>query len=274
VTKETGEQTKRWQQWGTPTDETSSVYYKRATGELPEMESSKALASLVKEWVLPRDSILDVGCGAGHYLQSLRREIAEPFRYTGLDATRRHIELAREAWKGQSDTDFQQGDIYSLPFDDAEYDIVMCSNVLLHLPSVQVPLSELVRTARRRVIIRTLVGDRSFRIQEVRSSADDRTDASTASDAKVDSEFDADGEPKSFSYYNIYSQSYIEGLVSRLPNTTSCTIFPDREFDVAKLEADLARYSSPNATHLMNGLQVNRYVLLPWHFVSIEVSVG
>jgi SAM-dependent methyltransferase len=238
------------------------------------MESSKALASLIKQWVLPGDRILDVGCGAGHYLQSLRREIAEPFHYTGLDATERHVELARDAWKGQTDADFQQGDIYSLPFDDAEYDIVMCSNVLLHLPSVQVPLAELVRTARKRVIIRTLVGDRSFRIQEVRCSAGDRTDSSTASNIESENEFDANGEPKSFFYYNIYSQSYIEGLVSRQPNASSCTIFPDRDFDVAKLETDLARYSSPNATHLMNGLQVNRYVLLPWHFVSIEVSVG
>jgi dTDP-glucose pyrophosphorylase/ubiquinone/menaquinone biosynthesis C-methylase UbiE len=274
VTTQSETCTRKWQTYGTRDDQSFLIYYKRATGELPEMESSKAVASLVKELVLPGDRILDVGCAAGHYLRSLQREIAVKFDYTGLDATRRCIELAQQAWKGRRGVDFQQGDIYSLPFDDATYDIVLCSNLLLHLPSLQVPITELVRVARRRVLIRTLVGQRSFRIQEVLSSADDRTDRSITSAPEVEDEFDAHGEPQNFSYYNIYSQSYIERLMSRLPKVTNCTIFPDQRFDADKLAADLARYTAPDATRIINGWQVGGDVLLPWHFISIGVSIA
>ena len=71
------------------------VFYRRATGELPEMESSKALALLLKDRVKQDDHILDVGCGGGHYLRSLRNTVNVSFRYTGVDITASYIDLAK-----------------------------------------------------------------------------------------------------------------------------------------------------------------------------------
>src|SRR5689334_220306 len=72
----------RWRVWSKD-DHYGEVLYKRAIGEFPEMESSKALAKTVKGIFHPGESLLDVGCGAGHYLRSLRREIGPDILYTG-----------------------------------------------------------------------------------------------------------------------------------------------------------------------------------------------
>lgn len=63
------------------------VLYRRAIGEFPEMESSKAVAACVENIAKPIDRILDVGCGAGHYLRSLDRVLPFEFHYMGVDAT-------------------------------------------------------------------------------------------------------------------------------------------------------------------------------------------
>ena len=49
------------------------LLYKRATGESEEMNSSRAVAKVIKEFYKPGMKVLDVGCGAGHYLVSLRK---------------------------------------------------------------------------------------------------------------------------------------------------------------------------------------------------------
>ena len=176
--------------------------FSRAIGEAPEMESSKAVAARLRGVARPADQILDVGCGAGHYLRSLTRILPFTFQYTGVDATPRYVELARQAFASSPNAVFKTGDIYALPFADASYDLVMSNNLLLHLPSIQKPLQELCRVARRHVLVRTLVGERSFRIQEVRGSGD---------------EFDENGEPHDFAYFNIYSKGYIEFLLGSIP---------------------------------------------------------
>ncbi|NQW04402.1 MAG: class I SAM-dependent methyltransferase, partial [Acidobacteria bacterium] len=94
----------------------AETFYRRAIGELPEMESSKAAAMLLQDHVASGDAILDVGCGGGHYLCSLHRVIQVPFTYTGLDATPDFLEFAHRAWDGAPGVSFQPGDIYDLPF--------------------------------------------------------------------------------------------------------------------------------------------------------------
>ncbi len=48
------------------------LFFDRATGKLPEMESSKAAAARITALAKSGDSLLDVGCGAGHYYRSIR----------------------------------------------------------------------------------------------------------------------------------------------------------------------------------------------------------
>lgn len=259
-----------WRIWDRDADY-GELLYKRATGELPEMESSKTVGKLVKPWVRPNDRILDVGCGAGHYLRSLRREIQVPFSYTGVDATARYIALARQAWTGDPNACFHVADVFSLPFQSGEYDIVLSCNLFLHLPSIGVPLRELTRVASRHVLIRTLVGDRSFRVQEVHSP---ETHPRSFAGALDEDEFDENGEPRGFAYYNIYSKSYISKLIARLPGISQCELIRDDQYDPLHLTAEAERESAaPNTTRMVGSWQANGYVLLPWHFVSIDKKV-
>lgn len=161
---------KHWRVWDRQ-KEYGQRLYRRAVGELPEMESAKATAKLMKGMVHSGDHILDVGCGAGHYLRSLRRIISCPFDYTGADATAGYIRLARKAWAKDRLARFAVEDAYDLSFADESFDLVISCNLLLHLPSIRRPLAELIRVARRAVVVRTLVGERSFRIQEVHPAA-------------------------------------------------------------------------------------------------------
>lgn len=259
-----------WRVWDREADY-GELLYKRAIGEFPEMESSKTVAKLVKRWIRPNDRILDVGCGAGHYFRSLRREIQVPFSYTGVDATAQYIALARKAWGDNSDAHFQMADVFSLPFQAGEYDIVLSCNLFLHLPSVDIPLREVARVARRNALIRTLVGDRSFRIQEVYSP---ETHPRSFAGAQDQDEFDAQGEPRSFHYYNIYSKSYISKLIAHLPDISHCELVRDDQYNPSRLEAEAEREgAAPDTTQMIGGWQVNGYVLQPWCFISIDKSV-
>lgn len=234
------------------------VLFRRATGNLPEMESSKVAVMRLKAIAKPNDHVLDVGCGAGHYLKSLKRALPVKFQYTGVDATPRYIELARQAFSDADNVRFEIGDVYQLPFEATSHDLVMSNNVLLHLPSIQKPLQELCRVARRYVLIRTLVGDRSFRIQEVHGPEE---------------MYDEAGEPHAFNYFNIYSEAYLESLLAQIPRVQSWRISPDTDFDAIKItDAVKTQQDAPNVTKMIGNWQVNGYILLPWAFIEIEMA--
>ena len=241
----------------------ADAFYRHAVGELPEMESSKAAATLLSGEIRSGDSVLDVGCGGGHYLTSMRKLIQVPFSYVGVDATEDFLDAARRAWNDTPDVDFRKGDIFNLPFADNEFDVVMCNNVLYHLPSVVKPLSELIRVARRLVLIRTLVGERSYRVQRVASSAVD-----PLSDVDPWDEFTDDGEPRSFAYYNIYARHYLNGVFSRVAPEAKIEYMEDIWFDPKAFERK--DWEKSNPTRILEGKQVSGYIILPYHFVTIR----
>jgi ubiquinone/menaquinone biosynthesis C-methylase UbiE len=245
-----------WQVWDQATSYGHTLY-RRAVGELPEMESAKKMAREVGRVFHSGDSILDVGCGAGHYLPSLRRVINTPFAYHGIDATENYVALAKKAFAGQPNAEFSVGSIFDLDLPDRSYDVVMCNNVLLHMPSIARPLSELVRVARRKVLVRFLCGQRSFIIQDVHPQADGE-------------EFDSQMRPVGFHYYNIYSQAYVHRVISDLKGVESWTITPDTDYDQQRiLESATEHGAAHDASGIAAGYQVNGYILQPWAVLEI-----
>lgn len=242
------------------------VLFKRATGEAPEMESSKAAARRLQGVLKPDDRVLDVGCGAGHYLRSLRNAFSFPFSYSGVDATQEYVGLASKAFAKDPDARFLKGDIEALPIQE-RYDIVLCMNVLLHLPRIVPAMRELWRVTGRTLLIRTMVGEKSFRIQQVRE-----WEKKEEIKGDVDPLFDADGEPLNFHYFNIYSEQYVRWLCSTLPGAARCTIEQDRDFNPAALTG--ANYPDKNTpedlTQTLAGLQVNSSIIEPWAFIRVD----
>jgi ubiquinone/menaquinone biosynthesis C-methylase UbiE len=231
----------------------AAVMYQRATGALPEMESSKAVARLLAPHVRNGDSLLDVGCGA--------------FAYTGVDVTASFIEMAHRAWRDEAACTFLVDDIHQLSFADRSFDIVTCNNTLYVLRSIVQPLRELLRVARRMVLIRMLIGDRSFRIQEVFSDAN-----WSLSQVSAQHEFDHLGEPVDFGYHNIYSRAYVEALIHRLHPGVQVAFIEDTYFDSAAINSAAATAGLVNATQVVNGMQVSgNYIIQPWMFVQISL---
>lgn len=245
--------------WGQDeNEEYAQVFYKRAIGELPEMESSKAAAKILAGWTRDGTTILDAGCGAGHYLRSFKNGIPTRFNYTGVDLTPLYIDLAKKAFPEQLDVHFEIADVFDLPFADQQFDMVHSSNVFLHLPSIRRPLQELCRVARKHVLIRTLVGTRSFRIQDVYNNGG--------------GEFDSEDKPYHFHYFNIYSQAYVESLLRKIPGVEGWNITPDTDFDPARITAAVSEQpDAEDITKMLGGWQVNTYILQPWAFIKVTL---
>lgn len=232
--------------------------------ELPEMESAKATARRISNIIRQGDTLLDIGCGAGHCYTSFKKRLGVPFKYIGMDATPYYVKLARQTFKDDSAASFSTGDIYSIPFGDKQFDLVICTNVLLHLPGIVKPLSELCRVAKRHVVIRTLIGNRSFIVKEVKPSP--KNDGN---------EFEDSGEPRSYSYFNIYSENYIKSILAGIDRVKTYIIAEDRDYDHQKISEDPAMEGrTSERTSIQAGKQAFSYLILPWVFLIVELRDG
>jgi demethylmenaquinone methyltransferase/2-methoxy-6-polyprenyl-1,4-benzoquinol methylase/phosphoethanolamine N-methyltransferase len=83
----------------------------------------------------PGESVLDVGCGTGSLAIALKAKVGASGEVRGIDASPEMIELARrKATKQGAEVDFRTALIESLPFGDGEFDAVLSSFMLHHLP--------------------------------------------------------------------------------------------------------------------------------------------
>jgi ubiquinone/menaquinone biosynthesis C-methylase UbiE len=83
----------------------------------------------------PGESVLDVGCGTGSLAISAKRQVGPTSTVCGLDASPEMIARAeRKARKGHVDVGFKIAFAQSLPFPDAQFDVVLTTMMLHHLP--------------------------------------------------------------------------------------------------------------------------------------------
>ncbi|MBP1691364.1 MAG: Methyltransferase type 11 [Bacteroidetes bacterium] len=89
---------------------------------------------------------LDVGCGAGAYLEEL---VTMGYRATGMDLSPEMLESCRKRFdrKGfaSSPVELCHGDIEHLPFQDHQFDLVLCIGVLGYLLTDEKALAEIMR---------------------------------------------------------------------------------------------------------------------------------
>jgi ubiquinone/menaquinone biosynthesis C-methylase UbiE len=242
------------------------IYYKRATGALPEMECSKALAQILANHVKSGQSILDVGCAVGHYYRSLKNQVKVEFKYTGVDPYPILIDKAKEAWADEKNVSFQLGNIFDLPFNDDSFDYIICNNVILHLSDIVKPIGELMRVARKKAIIRHNLYDKSYRIQFVYN---DKWWPYT--DVKPEDEFDSKGEPRAFSYFNIHSFDYFNGVIHKHSPSAKINYIKDDKFSAEKINSSAKKENFIEPTQVIDNMQVSGCIILPHYFVEINL---
>lgn len=99
----------------------------------------------------PGDRILDVGCGSGRHTAEAYRQ--QHVHVTGADLRLKDLKLARQRLvfhdrlgeHGGGTWSLAASDVTALPFSDECFDMVICSEVLEHIPDHEQAMREIVR---------------------------------------------------------------------------------------------------------------------------------
>lgn len=107
------------------------------------------LELMAKRWQLNQcHSLLDVGCGVGHWGLTLAPFLPENCQVQGIDPEEKWIALAQEKAQQQASNlsfRYQVGNVERLPFADNAFDMVTCQTVLIHVSDVSIALKEMLR---------------------------------------------------------------------------------------------------------------------------------
>ena len=102
----------------------------------------------------PGDRVLDMGCGAGRHAFEMFRRGGDVIAFDqNADELAGVLEIfgaMREAGEvpAGADADIKQGDALAMPFADEEFDRIVASEVLEHIPDDETAIAELVRVLR------------------------------------------------------------------------------------------------------------------------------
>ncbi len=88
------------------------------------------------------DQLLEVGCGTGVLLREAVKSVGAHGSVTGLDLSESMLSVARQL---VPDAVLQQGNAETLPFDDAAFDVVAASFMLMFVPDQVAALKEMWR---------------------------------------------------------------------------------------------------------------------------------
>ncbi|MBU6427679.1 MAG: methyltransferase domain-containing protein [Cyanobacteria bacterium REEB65] len=93
-------------------------------------------------------SVLDVGCGVGHWTLALSAVLPAGAQVVGVDREPEWIQIANAVAQGAAMGDrrrFQVGLAESLDFPDESFDLVTCQTLLIHLKDAKAALGEMQR---------------------------------------------------------------------------------------------------------------------------------
>lgn len=93
--------------------------------------------------------ILDAGCGEGFIAQLLLSRFPD-LNYTGIELDENTVRKAR---RKVNQAKFIQGSVTKLPFNANTFDLVLCLEVLEHLPNPIQGLKELRRVSKKTVLV-------------------------------------------------------------------------------------------------------------------------
>jgi ubiquinone/menaquinone biosynthesis C-methylase UbiE len=130
--------------------EADPEHYAWQTGNPAIRDLEEALFSSLSAKVTGLGSILEVGCGEGGNLVTLRR-LGHTGTFVGVDLSFGKARFG--AGRHSSGAHFVQADAAALPFRDAAFETVMSRDLLHHVSDRERLVREIARVARRRAIL-------------------------------------------------------------------------------------------------------------------------
>lgn len=114
-------------------------------GEDRESDTNPRALAHVLSLLPTAGSLLDVGCGRGHFLRAVQRQPGlERLQLTGCDLVERSETGAAR---------YTVADVEALPFGDASFDVVTCFHTLEHVRDLRRAIAELRRVTASRLVI-------------------------------------------------------------------------------------------------------------------------
>lgn len=127
-----------------PEDHMDKLYTSR--NPLVKFTHTSRLDQIVKN--IPQKNglkVLDAGCGEGHLIERLHLK-NKMNTYFGID----FVEVSlRKAKRRCPDSTFIRMNLAKIGFDDEFFDLIVCSNVLEHIPAYEVVIEELIRLLKK-----------------------------------------------------------------------------------------------------------------------------
>ena len=110
------------------------------------------LSALAAQWRLAEvSSVLDVGCGVGHWGRTLARVLPTNARVTGVDRDPLWIQKATERARAAALAErfqYAVAPAETLPFESGSFDLVTCQTLLMHVAEPARVVAELTRVTR------------------------------------------------------------------------------------------------------------------------------
>ena len=134
--------------WDKEAAERYEAWYATPRGSFALAREQRLMADMVSPWHRRNHTLLEIGCGAGHFLQMFHDG---GFDVTGIDKSEAMLDKARERMGFRAT--LRIGDAAHLPFDDGEFDYVALVTALECMEDSKAALAEAFRVATRGVVI-------------------------------------------------------------------------------------------------------------------------
>lgn len=139
-----GEVHRTWQNWdvGRVAEEIDD-YWRR--DDFESRHRAHLLGALAPYIANRGVKLLEVGCGSGLIYERIVPDLLPNDGYIGIDVSEKMLSIARRRYpEGQ----FRRGDGYDLELPDRSFDVVVCFEVLGHIPEIERFVPELLRVCR------------------------------------------------------------------------------------------------------------------------------
>ncbi len=112
--------------------------------QTPEIVNQR-LRTLAGLALVRGESVLDAGCGTGLLLEQEALAVGTQGRVEGVDYSDDMLAQARLRCADMPQVGFHQGSVETLPFDDASFDALSCTQCLLYVDDLDRALAEFYR---------------------------------------------------------------------------------------------------------------------------------